>query len=82
MRKGAWRGGRVGAGRGEGFCWVLAGFGVVGIKGGGYGGWERGLWGVDGKQRKILEGGGAELEVVLRCGGGERGGKGSGVMGG
>lgn len=35
---------------------------------------------MDGKQRKILEGGGAELEVVLRCGGGERGGKGSGVM--
>lgn len=71
----------MGAGRGEGFCWGPGRVWGSRYKGGGgYGGWERGRWGVDGKQRKILEGGGAELEVVLRCGGGERGGKGSGVM--
>lgn len=43
----------MGAERGEGFCWGLGRFGIVGVKGEGCGDWERGVWGVGGKQRKI-----------------------------
>lgn len=43
----------MGAERGEGFCWGIGRFGIVGVKGEGCGDWERGVWGVGGKQRKI-----------------------------